>query len=71
MATTNTPRTKAGTFGTLYLFAVRYRDCVDRCCPTFTWRAWAYDAEHALDKFHSGPDADGWEPVGRPTRVAA
>ena len=60
--------TKPGKHGTLYRYAVRYRCAADRDA-SFVWRTWAYDAEHAVDLFHRGPDADGWRVVGTPRRV--
>lgn len=62
---------KPGEHGRLYLFEVRYRDAHDPCFPIFTWRTWAYDAEHAIDKFYMSDDDDGWTVVGEATRQRA
>lgn len=50
--------TKPGKHGTLFRFVIMYRDS-DPACPAFDWRCWAYDTEHALDKFWSASDGDG------------
>jgi hypothetical protein len=50
---------KQGAHGTLYRYAIEYTGENDPGCPTFTTSRWAYDAEHALDKF-SGLD-EGWK----------
>ncbi len=54
---------KAGKHGTLYLFRFVYTDIDDSCCPDFDCSLWAYDREHAEDRFFDGPDADGWRIV--------
>lgn len=59
-ATTRPFVKKAGKHGTLYLFRIGYRDNDDPASPDFVERTWAYDAEHATDKFYDAPDADGW-----------
>jgi hypothetical protein len=51
---------KPGKHGTLHLYLLRYKDKDDNASPTFTWKAWAYSAEHALDRFNNSND-DGWE----------
>lgn len=51
--------TKPGKHGTLHRFTIEY---TDECDPGFgvqTWSTWAYDAEHAIDKFYDNPD-EGW-----------
>lgn len=55
----HTPLTKPGQHGTLYRFAVIYTD------GDFsdTWHTWAYDSEHALERFFEGPDGEGWTPL--------
>lgn len=55
--------TKPGRHGTLYLYEVAYRDGGAGEFSA-TWRCYAYDAEHAQEKFLEGPDADGWEMLG-------
>lgn len=56
--------TKPGKHGTLYLFAIAYEDTCDRF-NTGVSRIWAYDAEHAEEKFYDGDDS-GW----RATKIA-
>lgn len=51
---------KPGKHGTLYLFEIKYRDEGDPASPTFEQKEWAYDPEHAEDKFWDAPDSDGW-----------
>lgn len=53
---------KPGKHGTLHLFLLRYRDKDDPASPTFEWKTWAYDSEHALDRFHDFDD-EGWKVV--------
>lgn len=45
----HTPLTKPGAHGTLYKYVVEYT--AGAGSPTFTWTTWAYDVEHAADKF--------------------
>lgn len=54
------PATKQGKYGTLYLFEISYRDRFDPF-NTGTSRYWAYDSEHAVEKFYDSEDSDGWE----------
>lgn len=55
---------KPGKYGTLYLFRLVYRDKGDFASPDFTWQTWAYNFEHAEDKFfESTPDDQGWKIV--------
>lgn len=61
-------RTKPGAHGTLYRYRIDYRDPCDPAFPPSFVCVWAYDAEHALERFYDGPD-DGFEPVGTPTRL--
>lgn len=52
--------TKQGAYGTLYLHRLTYCDVSDRdIC--FEQTLWAYDFEHAIDKFYGGLDAEGWK----------
>ena len=53
----NKPMSKQGEYGTLYLYEIAYCDVHDSDIA-FTTRVWAYDAEHALDKFFGGEE--GW-----------
>lgn len=50
---------KKGQHGTLYLFAIDYQDDYDRH-NNGTWKCWAYDEEHAAEKFYGSEDAEGW-----------
>ena len=54
---------KPGAHGTLYRFRIVYRDLDDPGFPESDWLAWAYDAEHAEDKFYDSEDAWGWKIV--------
>lgn len=60
---------KPGDYGILYLYSIPYRDASDRASPTFEWRTWAYNADHAIDTFQYADD--GWEIVGEATRQRA
>src|SRR5690348_16205027 len=53
------PVTKPGQHGELYLHEIEYRD-EDPAAPVFRTRVWAYNFEHALEKFWLGEDSDGW-----------
>jgi hypothetical protein len=53
--------TKPGTYGTLYRYIVTYTDRGDVACPEFTQGVWAYNLEHAEDKFFDGEDSEGWK----------
>lgn len=53
---------KPGKHGTLYQYLLRYKDKDDPASPTFDWKTWAYDSEHALDKFYDSDD-EGWKIV--------
>lgn len=50
--------TKKGAHGTLHLYVIRYYDTSERG-NEWTTRKWAYDEEHARQKFYDG-DSDGW-----------
>lgn len=66
-----TPATRKGAHGTLHLYAVPYGEAGPEPSgfPPSEWRCWAYDAEHAAERFHEGPDAEGWVMTGAPRRV--
>ncbi len=52
--------TKPGKYGTLHLFSVEYVDNCD-AFNTGAQRIWAYNWEHAEEKFYdSCEDDDGW-----------
>lgn len=62
-------RTKPGKYGTLYRFAITYRnDPPDPSELDQTWKCWAYSAEHAEELFYDSED-DGWKIVAGPTKV--
>jgi hypothetical protein len=46
-----------GVHGTLYRFRLKYRDAG---APDFDWFTWAYDTEHAAEKFYDSDDG-GWK----------
>ena len=52
--------TKAGRHGTLYRYAVTYTDKDDEGFGRHLWHTWAYDEEHALDRFYEDGD-EGWK----------
>lgn len=51
-----TPIMKPGKHGTLYLYELVYDDGPDSGCPEFKTRTWAYNMEHAIERFH---ESDG------------
>jgi hypothetical protein len=55
--------TKPGKHGTLYLFRVTYEDAGDPGFGRDAVRLWAYDAEHAIDRFHDYDDDPDWRIV--------
>jgi hypothetical protein len=59
IARMTTATQKPGQHGTLYLYEITYRDSSD-VCNNGKQRVWAYNQEHATDKFYDAPDADGW-----------
>jgi len=61
-------RSKPGKHGTLWLYRIVYRDD-DLGSPTFSWNTWAYDEDHALEKWYGSDDDTGWKIVSGPTRV--
>ena len=48
---TGEPVTKAGQHGTLYRYVITYTDKSDPGFGQMTWHAWAYNLEHAEEKF--------------------
>lgn len=48
--------TKQGEHGTLYKFAVKYTDKYDGGFGEATVHYWAYDEEHALDRFYDNDE---------------
>ena len=58
------PITKPGKHGTLYLYEIAYTDRPERDDgqPYYndTQRVWAYDLDHAVEKFYDAEDSDGW-----------
>jgi len=59
-------RTKPGEHGTLYLYAIPYGDR-DPAEPPRSCRLWAYDREHAEERFFDSEE--GFQIVGAITRV--
>lgn len=57
-------QTKQGKHGTLYRFRVHYTSQpeIDDGQPYFesAIMSWAYDEEHAREKFEESEDGDGW-----------
>lgn len=54
---------KRGAYGTLYQYRIQYTAADDPGCPMFATRVWAYDREHALERFCGPSDDDGWRVV--------
>jgi len=52
------PVTRQGAHGVLYRYAVRYTDATDPGCPEDVWHCWAYNLDHAEDKFYETDE--GW-----------
>lgn len=59
------PLTKTGKHGTLYRYEITYRDYTtyNEIGYDATQRVWAYNIEHAEEKFYDAIDADGWRAV--------
>lgn len=62
---TTNEETKPGKYGTLYHYVVEYNR--DDGLPSY-WRTWAYNLEHALEKFYDDPGEWTALRVGRQTR---
>src|ERR1700751_854003 len=55
------PISKPGPHGTLYRHSIVYTDQGDSGFGEATWNTWAYDPQHAVDRFYESPDGDtGW-----------
>lgn len=54
------PVTKPGAHGTLYLYSITYTDTCDDAIGELTQRTWAYNIDHAVERFYGAVDADGW-----------
>jgi hypothetical protein len=54
---------KAGKYGTLYRFKVRYKDPYDPAFGVADWYTWAYDATHAEERFYETGEDEGWKVV--------
>jgi len=51
------PLKKPGLHGTLYKFSIEYVSGPnDPGSPTYKWDCWAYNAEHALEKFNESDE---------------
>lgn len=59
-------RTKIGEHGTLYRFAVPYSGGEGHSAE---WQCWAYDAEHARDKFEESDEGEGWKVTCEPRKL--
>jgi hypothetical protein len=55
------PITKPGQHGPLYRYVVEYTDTSDPGFGIQTWHAWAYNLEHAEEKFYDSNGEDGFE----------
>jgi hypothetical protein len=55
------PLTKPGQHGALYRYTIEYTDECDNGFGVARWNCWAYNVEHALDKFDDGDDGAGWK----------
>lgn len=47
-------------------FVIKYTDANDKGCPVFEWKCYAYDTEHAREKFIESDSEEfgewtGWE----------
>lgn len=62
-------QSKPGKHGMLWRYRITYRDDSPGS-PTFPWATWAYNEDHALERFYDSDDGDtGWKVVSGPTRV--
>ena len=59
---------KQGKHGTLFLWRFMYSPNPELCAPE-PWTCWAYDAEHARERWDDTNGEDGWELVSGPVRV--
>lgn len=50
--------TKPGAHGMLYRYAITYTDRSDYGCGELVWATWAYNLEHAEEKFYA--NEEGW-----------
>jgi hypothetical protein len=59
-----TPVTKPGREGPLFRYATRYTG-EDPGMPEMIWHTWAYNQEHAIDKFEESTldQGGGWIPT--------
>jgi hypothetical protein len=56
--------TKPGRHGTLHLYSVKYSCKLDPGFPPSAWSTWAYNREHAEDRFQESCEASDdldWE----------
>ncbi len=59
--------TKPGKYGTLYLYELDYTCPLDAGFGIHPWQTYAYDSEHAEEKFMDGDE--GFRIVDGPNRV--
>lgn len=57
----NTETTKPGKYGTLHLYRITYHDSIDPCFGSDASRVWAYNEEHAREKFLDSSYGQGFE----------
>ena len=53
--------TKPGKHGTLYRYVLEYTDPSDPGWGRQEWKTWAYNLEHAEDRFYEGEDSAGYK----------
>jgi hypothetical protein len=61
--------TKQGKEGTLYKYKMEYEDPYEPGFGRSSWYCYAYNKEHAEEKFYDAGDDDGFEIVSGPSRV--
>ena len=63
--------TKAGEHGTKYLYEITYIDPLDPAFGEATWRTFAYNIGHAVERFYENEvESFGYESGFKPTRIA-
>lgn len=63
------PLTKKGEHGTLYRWRFRYSPDPLIVAFDYHWHCWAYDREHAWEKWLDSHEDDGFDVDGEPERV--
>jgi hypothetical protein len=54
-------KTKPGAHGTLYLYAIEYDSPTNLGAPRETTKLWAYNSEHAMERFADAMVNAGYE----------